>query len=381
MTNNNTDAHAPYLVYKSDVSYFSGKLEAYLRYKKIPHRSIDTNRFLQGEIAKNTGFNKVPAVKTADNKWLFDTTPMLQWFEHQYPETPVFPGDQALRFFSLLLEDYGDEWLWRPAMWWRWMPRASSWAVGWRIGADLLHPLVGRPVGWVFGRRQRKEWLWGDGMTRDNEGDVRDMLYREFEFLEPLLEDQPYLLGSHPSAADFGYFASMFRHFGNDPESAEVVRRQAPNTHEWLARLWNAKPKKLPAQQSWIWPQAHYWSALLERIAKDYLPYLHQNAVAFNNGQQRFTHTGKTFEFKNTRTTHYRVYCREVLQQEFAQLSAPDQLRLNELFAPHGGLDALHTGGVIDSGMADQFVLPRDPRGQKQYRQSLKRAVLGQPRN
>lgn len=27
------DPHAPYEVYKSDISYFSGKLEAYLRYK------------------------------------------------------------------------------------------------------------------------------------------------------------------------------------------------------------------------------------------------------------------------------------------------------------------------------------------------------------
>jgi len=74
------------------------------------------------------------------------------------------------------------------------------------------------------------------------------MLFREFELLEPLLEEQPYIMGSHPSVADFGYFASMFRHFGNDPDSAEVMRMEAPHTYEWLAILWNAKSHKLAEQ-------------------------------------------------------------------------------------------------------------------------------------
>ena len=30
-----------YTVYKSDISYFSGKLEAYLRYKEIPDKRVD----------------------------------------------------------------------------------------------------------------------------------------------------------------------------------------------------------------------------------------------------------------------------------------------------------------------------------------------------
>jgi hypothetical protein len=34
-----TDPHAPYTLFKSDVSYFSGKMEAYLRYKGIPRQS------------------------------------------------------------------------------------------------------------------------------------------------------------------------------------------------------------------------------------------------------------------------------------------------------------------------------------------------------
>lgn len=376
-----TDHHAPYQVYKSDISYFSGKLEAYMKYKEVPHLCIDIGVKEMAEVSENTGIQKMPAVQTADNKWLFDSTPMIQWFEQRYTQAPILPEDPALRFLALLLEDYGDEWLWRPAMWWRWMPRASRWALGWRIASEMVHPLLGRPLGWFFGYRQRKEWLWDDGMTKENEGDIRDMLFREFEFLEPLLEDQPYILGSHPSAADFGYFGSMFRHFGNDPESAEVVRRKGPNTYEWLARLWNAKPSKLPQQQTWVWPTADYWAPLLQRIAQDYLPYLHQNAVAFAKGQKRFNYSGKTFDLNNTKTTDYRVYCREVLQQEFSRLCEADQQRVEALFEPHGGLSALQADGVIDSKMSDQFILPRDPEIAPRFSVSLIKRLAGQPRN
>ncbi|MEJ6655781.1 MAG: glutathione S-transferase family protein [Pseudomonas sp.] len=375
------DIHAPYRVYKSDISYFSGKLEAYLRYKAIPHSTIDANMKNMRAVAENTGYKKMPAVHTADDKWLFDTTPMLQWFEQRYRQAPILPKDPALRFVALLLEDYGDEWLWRPAMWWRWQPRASRWALGWRIASEMAHPGLGRPLGFLFGRRQLKEWLWDDGVTPENEGDVRDMLFRELEFLEPVLADQPYLLGSHPSAADFGYFGPMFRHFGNDPESGEVVRRRGPNTYEWMARLWNAKINKLPAEQHWVWPQSEHWAPLLERIARDYLPYLHQNAVTFRNNQQRFDYIGKTFTFKGTKVTNYRVHCRQVLQQEFNALNKHDQHRVDQLFEPSGGLEHLHINGTIDSGMADHFALPRDPASTHGNRPGFMKSLIGQPRN
>ena len=368
---------ARYTVYKSDISYFSGKLEAYLRYKGIAYEAVDCGQAEMDKIARATGMKKMPAVEMDNGQWLFDTTPMLEWLEQQHPQPCTVPDDPALAFLALLIEDYGDEWLWRPAMWWRWVPRASRWAVGYAIGKAFAPKLLARPLGWFFGHRQQREWLWGDGVNRDNVGAVRDMLFREFEFLEPLLARQPFLLGSHPSAADFGYFASMFRHFGNDPDPAEVMRRQAPNTYQWLARLWNTSAEKLPALIEWQWPQTPEWQPLLTRIAADYLPYLHQNALAFQRGQRRFDFTGNSLTFIGTKTTNYRVYCRERLQQQYQQLSEADRDKLEQLFQPVGGLDVLHKDGVIASGLAASFILPCDAkRGTSWVKQ-----IRGQPRN
>jgi glutathione S-transferase len=369
-----------YTVYKSDISYFSGKLEAYLRYKEIPHTLVDCNNNTLAMIAKKTGTRKMPAIEMSNGQWLYDTTPMIQWLEQQHPQQTVLPTEPALRFVALLLEDYADEWLWRPAMWWRWMPKASRVALGRRIAGDMVSKSLAIPLGFYFARRQLNEWLWNDGVDKENVNIVRDMLFRELEFLEPLLERQAYLLGSHPSMADFGYFASMYRHFGNDPISAEVLRREGPNTYEWLARLWNAKHSTLEAEIQWIWPEADYWQPLLQRIANDYLPYLHQNAKAFAIGKNSFNYRGQTLSLSATTTTHYRVWCREQLQREFSLLSIEEQQRVEQLFAKAGGLDSLHQDGVIVSGLDQKLQLPIDPKNVS-YKPSLAQRIFGQPRN
>ena len=108
---------------------------------------------------------------------------------------------------------------------------------------------------------------------------------------------------------------------------------------------------------------------------------LHQNAVACRGHEQRFDYRGKTFTFNGTKTTNYRVYCRQVLQQEFNALTEQDQRRINRLFEPSGGLGSLHADGIIDSGIADHFVLPRDPASAQSQTPGLMKGLLGQPRN
>lgn len=377
------DPHAPYTVYTADMSYFSGKFEAYLRYKEIPYQAVDVNfKSANTEIYQHTGFKKVPAVRTDDDLWLFDTTPMMQWFEQRYTQCPILPSDPALAFVALLLEDYGDEWLWRPSMWWRWQYRASRLAAGWRIGAlaGFGGVVVQQLLSWQYAFRQRREWLWGDGVTRQNKDQVRDLYTQELDDLQAILSKQPYILGSHPSAADFGYFGSMFRHFSNDPDPAEVMRRRASAVYEWTARLWNESITRLGTQQTWQWPEGDHWSRLLERVAGDYLPYLAANANAWQSGQKRFDFEGQSISFHGTITTQYRVWCREQLRQHYQALDETSRSKVDALFAPYGGLDALTKGELVTSGLEESLRIPREPNPQKR-KQGFLRFLFGQARN
>lgn len=335
-----------------------------MRYKEIPYERVDVDHPRLFEVYRQTGTMKVPAVKLDDGRWLKDSTPMIRWFEQQHPAPAVIPDDPVLRFLANLIEDYADEWLWRPAMWWRWVPKDSRFNLGHRIAREVLRGLPG-PV-WLkaafFAWRQRRTWLHADGMTADNEEQIRDMYPQQLQALQAILERQPFLLGSHPSIADFGYFASMFRHFGNDPDPAKLMRQMTPAVYEWLARLWNARASRMPSAPVFAMPEGPGWSAIWHDVCGRYLPYLHQNALAFRDRKKKFDYEADGLRLPGTRTTDYRVWCRQELQRLFKGLGEVERMWVRQFLKPHGGIDALLADGEIDSGLDEELKLPFVPR-------------------
>ena len=105
----------PLTVYGSHCSYFTGKLEGYLRYKEIPYRlqSMTMDDF-QNNIPRKTGVRQMPAVELPDGRWMTDTTPIIDWFEQQFPRYPILPDNPVQAFLCRLIEDYADEWLFPP---------------------------------------------------------------------------------------------------------------------------------------------------------------------------------------------------------------------------------------------------------------------------
>ena len=111
---------APLVVYGTTASYYTGKLEVYLRAKGIAYRLEPFSQSNMRRCARHTGVVQVPQVECADGSWLVDTTLIIEYFEAVRPEPAVTPRAPAVAFVSRLIEDYADEWLWRPAMHYRW---------------------------------------------------------------------------------------------------------------------------------------------------------------------------------------------------------------------------------------------------------------------
>lgn len=111
----------PYTLHIYDISYFSGKMQAYLAYKGIMHRAHEiTWQELVDRVAPRTGLVEVPVIECANGLFMRDSTAMIEWFERHYRDAPVLPDDPASAFHCLLLEDYADEGLRRPALYFRW---------------------------------------------------------------------------------------------------------------------------------------------------------------------------------------------------------------------------------------------------------------------
>ena len=351
-----------YDIYVFHRSYFCGKMLAYLRYKQIPFRAIYGSLGQYGaEIQANTGLRQMPVIRTPEGHWLNDTTPMIDWFEERYPTSPLVPEDPVVGFLSRLLEDYADEWLWRPAIYYRWAfaddrKYYKRMFVKEFLGAPWT---LARPLTWLAGqlvhRHQNQKFLWGDGMTRKNREHIEGVYTGTLDRLQAIFERQAFLLGGRPSLADFGFFGSMFYHFSNDPTPNRIMQDRAPAVYEWVARLWNAKQDRLADRSCNFTPgQApDLWSALLRDVCENYLPYLHTNARAFAAGERRFDWQVQGYEYPGVHVSPYRVWCRERLYRHLRALSETAQRDILAILEGMGvgGREAL----IADQDIASQW--------------------------
>ena len=231
--------------------------------------------------ARHTGVVQVPQVECPDGTWLVDSTLIIEHYERLLPEPAIRPRVAAVAFVSELLEDFGDEWLWRPAMHYRWSFPANA-----RLMSAWLaeHPTERRAPQWVkrlfWRRRQYGTFVAGDGVDATTRAAVEETYLATLAALEAIFATRPYVLGERPTEADFGFFASMFRHFACDPAPGRVMRTRAPGVHEWVARMWNLRPERV-ARAPLPDHLPDDLGALLEIVTAEYLPYLEANARAF----------------------------------------------------------------------------------------------------
>ncbi len=323
-------------LYGLKISYYTGKMEGYLRYKEIPYEFVVLNRKTMGRLKHETGAAQMPAVELGDGRFMTDTTPMIAWFEAGSPEFPVIPTDPVLRFLSFLLEDYAEEWLWRPAMHYRWSYKADRYHLSRKIVDELMpdEPAPGFFKRAFIRRRQHVEYVIRDGVDANTWDHVESIYLDTLDRLEAIFSSRPYLLGSRPTLGDFGFFASMFRHFSQDPTASDIMRLRAPAVFEWQARLWNARGSEMQGDLLSTVPGD--LSPILRDVGEAYLPYLNDNARAWREGRERFDPIVQNVQYRDVPVSQYRTWCLEELQARFREVPASEQERLQQLLTSHG---------------------------------------------
>jgi glutathione S-transferase len=148
-------------------------------------------------------------------------------------------------FVSRLVEDYADEWLWRPAMHYRWSyPETARLMSAWLSEHAREQPAPGWLKRRFWRRRQFGTFVRGDGVTASTRAAVEASYLDTLAALEGVFARRSFVLGERPTEADFGFFASLFRHFFSDPAPARIMRDRAPGVQEWVARMWNLRPER-----------------------------------------------------------------------------------------------------------------------------------------
>lgn len=343
-------------LYGSSVSYYTGKLEAYLRYKNIAYELLPTPYDQAAKLVEKVGAVQMPIVERDDGRWMSDTTPILLQIEKEQPEPPILPANPVTGFVARLIEDYGDEWLWRPAMHYRWSYRRDS-----RFISDHLAEEVGgfsRAPHWLkrmrIARRQFGSFVVRDGVDDTTRAHVDNTYCNALDAMSAMLANRPFLLGNAPSLADFGMMGPMFRHFGQDPTPAEIMRHRAPLVFEWVARMWRAEPVSQPNFVDHVPEDA---APLLRESCETHLVQLAANARAFGAGAAHFAMEVQGCKYRRVPTSRYRVWCLEQLRLGFAALDRQQQAQV-KAFLPYEGAEILWSGQVPASGFNTDDHLP-----------------------
>ncbi len=318
-----------FTVYGVKVSYFCGKLETYLRQKGLAYEHVPLHPNIR-KVLEKVGTSQVPALELPDGRWATDTTPIIEHLETVYPKPTMIPSDPAVAFLAWLVEDYADEYLWRPAMHYRWSYEHDRTLLSRKIVDEVVHHV--RAPRFLKLRRVTKRQLGGfvkgDGVTDETREHVEQGYFHALDAMVGVLRKRPYLLGESPSIADIGMMGPMFRHFGQDPTPEEIMRERAPEVYEWVARMWNARdedrepvfPASLPDDLE----------PLMRELCETHLVQLRENAQAFTRGAKHFDAEIQGCRYRALPVSRYRVWCLERLRERFAALTADDMARVRK---------------------------------------------------
>ena len=341
-------------VHGLDVSYFTGKLEAYLHAKGLAYELVEMDTRSFKRCARITGVAQMPQLELPDGRWLTDSTQIIAHFEREAPGLAIYPNNPALRFIADLLEDFGDEWLWRPAMYYRWSFEPDARRVSDRLARSMLRdvPLPVMLRRWLIRSRQRRNFLQGDGVNRATASAIEALYIEVLDAMQTALSSRPFLMGERPTQADFGFFGSMFRHFASDPTPAAMMQKRSPKVLEWVDRLWNLAPdqfvdRSMPATLS------SGLDRLLCLACEDYLPYLDANEKAFEAGTLHVSWQSKNIEF-STAVNPYRVWCLQQLRRHYQTMDGAGRAQVEAWLLSFGG-----AGGRMAASLLRQAVGPK----------------------
>ncbi len=275
-----------YRLFGAETSPYSLKVRAFLRYKGVEFEWITRSRDTETDFRALARIATVPLLVAPDRRVSQESTRMLLALEAAQPEPSATPEDPALAALSLILEDYGDEWLTKCMFQQRWGNKPDRDQAGLRALVQLSGGK--RPRAWKKPSVQIAERMADRlplvGASIENQP-VLDASWRRFaELLNAHLKQHLFIFGGRPAFADFS-LAAQFQQMLLDPTPAEWLKDRAPFITAWCENMDDPKAggpfADIAALQPTLTP------LFAEEVSKTYLPWTKANADAVRAGEDK----------------------------------------------------------------------------------------------
>lgn len=279
MNNSQDNIQGKYIHYGAEVSLFSGKTRAYLRYKGIDFIEQKASaKVIKELLYPKTGVRIIPVLQTPEDEFVQDTTEIIDFLEARFTASTVYPSKPSVKLASLLLELFADEWLLLPAMHYRWFyKRRHLWFILKEFGANgvphwpsFLQPLFGALPALYFGK------MFGPvlGVSKNNHQAIEAWYESLLTDLNTHFEQYPFLLGASPCIADFGFIGPLYAHLYRDPYSGELMQKIAPRVADWVERMNRLSPRD--ANLGFVETVPHSLNPIFQRMFDEQFPVLQE---------------------------------------------------------------------------------------------------------
>jgi glutathione S-transferase len=333
----------------SEMSMFSRKLEAQLRFQNIPWYWYFKTQERSAEIEARVGTHFIPALITPEKWMIHDTIALGPLLNDRFHLTPVIPQTPLQRACCFILEDVFNHWLGRVCVHTRWCyPDNVAW-VGPRFGANRVlnrsidSPFTKKeladlaPIGEMMYQDFGKNVCEYNGVGPNQEDAVHADYTNMLKALDTHFRDNDFLLGPRPCLADFALGGACKAHFVTDPlpekwlgEYRDMLMNYTDRLfgdHSFSDHTWMANDKVPDSLNS-----------VLDYAQSTYFKFARANITAGLAGEKYYEYD---YGFGPTRArTQKRLnMARLHVQNELLQVGAPDQTGIRSLFAETGILE------------------------------------------
>jgi glutathione S-transferase len=338
-----------YQLIGAEMSFFTRKLEAQLRFQNIPWQWQFKTQERKAELEARAGTHFIPLLLTPD-KWLIhDTIAIGPMLNDRFRERAVIPDTPLQRACCYILEDAFNHWLGRVCVHSRWCyPDNVAW-VGPRFGANsLLNRSIDvpfsdaeleqlAPVGPMMYEGFGKNVCAYNGVGPDQAGAVQGDFQTMLDALATHFAQNDFLLGSRPCLADFALAGASKAHFICDPTPLSWLGKHQDMLFDYTERFfgqWQGDPGPWPGDDQ----VPETLQVVLDYLQGTYFRFASANISAGLAGEKYYAYD---YGFGPTRArTQKRLnLARLHVQDELLRAGAADNASVHALFVGRGILE------------------------------------------
>lgn len=321
-----------YRLFGAETSPYSLKVKSCLKFKGLEFDWVSRSRDHEDEFQSHAKVPSVPLLLSDGKPLSQDSSIILATLQTDHPTPSILPEDEACAALSLILEDYGDEWLNKCMFQQRWSQMPDREQASRRVLSQLYNgkpPRTRKAIQKQIADRMM-ERLSLVGADSDN-WNTLETSYRRFALrLNTHLKEHLFIFGGHPTSADFA-LAAQFQQMLQDPTPAAWMADHAPFIVAWAQ---NMEDPKVGGPFATLEELAPTLKPLFDgEIAKTYLPWATANLASASRKKGKFSVTLDDGLFEQ-KTQRYAARAFESVRTSLSKQS--DNTALRELLEATG---------------------------------------------